>query len=354
MPKLTATLVNRLLENPEESVHHIKLVYVDDNTLTIVRKKMGADFIYIQKNKKLSHKNHLERIQKLVIPPAWNNVRITHLENGHLQAVGRDSKNRKQYKYHPLWSKVRNQTKFFRQHKFGENLSKIREKVNTALDLPEWNQEKIVALVIRIMDESNIRIGNISYAKNNKTYGLVTMRKKHLVHNQNKIRFEFVGKRGKEHKVTIRNKKLTRLIRQCEEIPGWELFQFYDENGQKQRVTSTMVNSFLSDLTGEHFTAKDFRTWSATVVFYETLVELKNHESFKLEKKIIMAYDAAASALGNTRNVCKKYYVHPEIVHQFKRDFTKISSSNSKSDYEFLSAAENQVMHLIKDYRPNI
>lgn len=194
--------------------------------------------------KPYSKSNDLQRIESLVIPPAWEDVQISILANGHLQATGRDAKARKQYRYHAIWNKIKNQTKFFKMTEFGQALPKIRSQVEKDIILKTWTKKKVLALVIKLMEETHIRIGNRYYAKKNKTYGLTTLRNKHVHLYKNKLQFQFVGKKGKEHKITLRNKKLIQLVIKCEEIPGWELFQFYDENGEKHHVDSTMINEY--------------------------------------------------------------------------------------------------------------
>lgn len=348
--------VTTILENPTEAMELANLVYVSENNLSIKRKKVGRGFTYLFKSgEKVTDKHILERIKSLVIPPAWTTVRISRLKKGHLQAVGRDEKNRKQYIYHPLWSKLRNQTKFFKMSSFGKKLPKIRKQVDIDLDLPKMNRRKVMALVIRLMEETHIRIGNAYYAKENKTYGLSTLRARHVKTSKNKMKFEFVGKKGKEHSVTIKNKQLVKLVNQCEEIPGWELFKFYDDDGNKQSIDSGMINEYIQEISGEQFSAKDFRTWSASKIFFETLYELGYTEDEKENKKnILQAYDAAATGLGNTRAVCREYYVHPQIVECYTDGgivnyFSGIKTADKK-DYASLSATEKKILKLISDY----
>jgi len=290
-----------------------------------------------------------------VIPPGWKDVKITHLAKGHLQAVGRDEKNRKQYLYHPLWSKIRNVTKFFKMAAFGKILPKIRKQVEKDLDAPGMTKAKVLALVVRLMEETHIRIGNDYYARKNKTYGLSTFRTRHVKVSNNRVKFEFIGKKGKEQSVNIRNRKLIKLINQCEEIPGWELFKFYDENGEKQSIDSGMINDYIREISEEIFSAKDFRTWSATKIFFETLCELGYTEDEKQNKKnILTAFDAAATGLGNTRVVCRNYYVHPQVVESYENGtiepyFKKIKDDQQK-DYTSLSDTEKVILKLIQDY----
>lgn len=347
--------VNLILNDPYEAIAMTNLRYISEGQLSIHRKKIGRGFSYIRKGEKISDSGTIERIKKLVIPPAWSEVRISHFKNGHLQVVGRDEKKRKQYLYHPQWSKIRNETKFFKMSAFGKILPNIRKKVDQDLDLPEMSQQKVLALIIRLMEETHIRIGNQYYAKQNKTYGLSTFRTRHLKTYKDRVKFEFIGKKGKEHSVTVKNKRLIKLINQCEEIPGWELFKFYDENGQKQVIDSGMINDYIHEISGNMFSAKDFRTWSASKIFFETLKELGYVEDEKQNKKnILEAFDAAATGLGNTRAVCRSYYVHPKIVTTYESGeivpyFQNIKQDTSKN-YASLSETEKSILKLIEDY----
>jgi DNA topoisomerase I len=347
--------IETLIKDPQEAASIANLVYFSETDLTIYRKKHGRGYIYKKGDKKISDSKELERFKSLVIPPAWKNVRIAHLPNAHLQVVGQDEKERKQYKYHPLWSELRNQTKFFKMISFGKTLPKIRKRVDEDLDLPDMNQRKVLALVIRLMEETHIRIGNAYYAKKNKTYGLSTLRSRHVKVSKNTMKFEFVGKKGKEHSVSVKNRKLIKLVNQCEEIPGWELFKFYDENGNKQAIDSSMINEYVQEISGNLFSAKDFRTWSASKIFFETLYEIGHLEEEKENKKALLeAFDAAAQGLGNTRTVCRSYYVHPQIVNNYESGeivnyFNKIKPTESKN-YASLTSSEKVLLDMISDY----
>ncbi len=351
--------INTLMSDPYEAIDFANLSYVSEEKLSIRRKKVGRGFSYIYKGERLRDEKTIKRIKSLVIPPAWQEVRITHLKKGHLQVVGRDESNRKQYIYHPTWSKLRNETKFFKMAAFGENLPKIRKQVDEDLDLPEMSRRKVLALILRLMEETHIRIGNQYYAKNNKTYGLSTFRSRHLKTYKNSIKFEFVGKKGIEHSVTLKNKKLIKLVNQCEEIPGWELFKFYDENGEKHAIDSGMINEYIHEISGNLFSAKDFRTWSATKIFFETLQELGYIAEEKQNKKnLLQAFDTSAEGLGNTRAVCRSYYVHPKVVNSYENGeiepyFNEIKSEE-KQDYISLSETEKVILKMIKDYEVNI
>ncbi|TVZ16053.1 DNA topoisomerase IB [Maribacter sp. MAR_2009_72] len=341
--------------DPQEIAEHMQLKYIERNKLSILRIKEKEKFQYIYKNKPLKKKKEINRIEKLVIPPAWQEVRIASISNAHLQAVGYDLKKRLQYRYHDLWLKVRNRTKFSRMAQFGEALPAIRKKVDEDLQLTGWPKDKVLALIIRLMEETHIRIGNEQYAKRNKTYGLSTLRTRHLKTTKNKLKFEFTGKKGKKHSITLNNKRLRRLVLQCEEIPGWELFQFYDEDGIKTGVESGMVNEYLQRISGQMFTAKDFRTWAGTIIFFESLAENEpTDDEAILKKNIISAFDRTADALGNTRNVCRKYYVHPFIVKEYeeKRLFKTLRTIDSEVQKEYQTAAEQVLLGCIQRYDP--
>ncbi|WP_040279772.1 DNA topoisomerase IB [Psychroserpens damuponensis] len=356
--KLTASLLKKIETNPESAIENLDLVYVNSRQLTILRKKKENEFSYHHHGNPILNPTHLERINALVIPPAWQQVKISILPNGHLQATGRDAKNRKQYRYHPIWNKVKNQTKFFRMAEFGSCLPKIRNQVEKDIIQTTWTRTKVLALVIKLMEETHIRIGNDYYAKKNKTYGLTTLRNKHVHLFKNQLKFEFVGKKGKKHSITLKNKKLIKLVSNCEELPGWELFQFYDEFGEKQSVDSTMVNDYLKSITGKSFTAKDFRTWSASVICFESLMDFKKPLSEEqIKTNINAALNATAKALGNTRNVCKKYYVHPIVIDTYQKNklhdvFTTIDTAPIITAH--LTPTEHSVLELIKSYKPVI
>jgi len=352
---LTPDQINGLLNDPEQTAKIADLIYLSEDKLSIERKKWGRGYVYKLNGNKISDNHELDRYKKLVIPPAWRDVKISQLKNGHLQVVGLDEKSRKQYKYHPIWSQLRNQTKFFKMNAFGKALPKIRKQIAKDLGEQKMSERKILALVLRLMEETHIRIGNEYYAAKNKTYGLSTLRTKHVKTTKSKLTFEFVGKKGKEHSVSVSDKKLIKLVNQCEEIPGWELFKFYDESGQKQTVDSTMINTYIQDLSGSNFTAKDFRTWGASKIYFETLYDIGYKEDNKdNEKAILEAIDAAADQLGNTRAVCRNYYVHPFITKNYENGdivpyFKKIKR-NKPIDPSSLSSAEKVMLKLISDY----
>ncbi len=352
---LKSTQVQKILKDPIKAAEFAELIYITEEGLTIKRHRHGKGFYYTDSEKKISNKKDIARFKSLIIPPAWNNVLITPIQNGHLQVVGKDEKQRKQYRYHPNWNKIRNETKFFKMAAFGNVLPEIRKQVAKDLQLPKMTKRKCLALIISLMEETHIRIGNEFYAKNNKSYGLSTLRNKHLNQKKNELSFNFVGKKGKKHSITLENKKLQKLVIQCKEIPGWELFQYYDEDGEHHSIDSGMVNDYIHEISGDLFSAKDFRTWAASNIFFETLSDLeKPNAEAEIKKNILEAYDAAAKGLGNTRTVCKKYYVHPSIPTKYEngeleKHFSAAKKSIKKNSW--LSNSELTLLHLISDYK---
>jgi DNA topoisomerase-1 len=353
-----ANLMNQLIKTPHLVIDKLDLAYVNDHQLTIVRCREGEEFVYKKNGRHVKNKKEIERFNSLVLPPAWQNVRITDLTNGHLQAIGTDDKNRKQYRYHPRWNMIRNQTKFYKIAEFGSKLPLIRKQVDQDLEQKEWSKEKVTALVIRLMEETHIRIGNEKYAKDNKSYGLSTLRKRHININKNTLRFEFIGKKGKQHTITTKNKQLVKLVSRCEEIPGQQVFKYYDANGEKKILDSHMVNEYLHQISGEYFSAKDFRTWAASIIFFESLIDLGiTTDEKEIKKNILSAFDCTAEALGNTRNVCRNYYVHPLLISTYEDgsigkyfDMVKKSRSNKK----YFSRTETVFSELIENYQINL
>ena len=352
---LKATEVKKILTDPIKTAEVANLIYVTEEHLTIERHKRGKGYFYLLNGEKIACKDEISRFKSLVIPPAWANVRITPLKNGHLQVVGYDVKERKQYRYHPSWNQIRNKTKFFKMEAFGKMLPKIREQVERDLKLPGMGKRKCLALILALMEETHIRIGNECYAKSNKTYGLSTLRNRHLQVDDKSIVFNFIGKKGKKHNVKLENKRLKRLVLQSKEIPGWELFQYYEKDGTHHSIDSGMVNDYIREISGDIFSAKDFRTWSASKIFLETLSTLEEPANkTELNKQIIEAYDAAASGLGNTRTVCKKYYVHPALPIQYedgslRNTFKKIHENNGLIDY--LTSSERVLLNILSKYK---
>lgn len=298
-----------------------QLVYVSDKEAGINRIKKGNNFSYIHNNTTLKDKEKLERIKKLVLPPAWENVWICYHDNGHLQATGYDTKNRKQYRYHVLWHALRNETKFHHLYEFGKALPRLREKVEADMQLKELSEKKVLATVISLMERTYIRVGNAEYEKMNGSFGLTTLKDKHVKIEGDKISFAFKGKRGISHNINLKNKRLAKAVKDCRDIPGKELFQYYTANGERRAIDSSMLNNYIKEAAGERFSAKDFRTWAGSLHMLRSLKVLEKAENAsKRKSNIVAALNEVSIKLGNTRTVCKKYYVHPGIINLYEKD----------------------------------
>jgi DNA topoisomerase I len=306
--------------DPVESAEAIGLCYVTDNQPGFQRRKRGKAFVYFDVDgNRIEDEAEVNRIRSLGIPPAYEDVWICPLANGHLQATGRDAKGRKQYRYHPLWRQVRDQTKFTRMIAFSEALPLIRQRIEHDLNLRGLPKEKVLAAVLRLMELTRIRVGNEEYARSNESYGLTTLRDEHVDIAGSKIQFQFRGKSGVEHTIDLKDKRLAKIVKQCQDLPGQELFQYIDENGEQQIVSSTDVNNYLREISGQDFTAKDFRTWGGTVLAAAELFDLGRCTSQTATKKnIVQAIKSVASYLGNRPATCRKYYVHPAILAAYQ------------------------------------
>ena len=317
--KLPKRKIRSIINDPEKTAGAVNLVYVHDSQDGIRRIRKGKGFFYTYGDNRVNDKATLQRIKSLVIPPAWENVWICNLANGHLQATGLDTKKRKQYKYHPLWNSLRNHTKYYRLLDFGRSLSDIRQQLDKDLSLPGLPVEKVLALVVKLMEKTSIRIGNNFYEKLYGSFGLTTLKDKHVVIKGNQLQFVFRGKKGVEHNISLKSKKLSALVKKCRDIPGKELFQYYDETGTRRPIDSGMVNEYIKKLSCSDFSAKDFRTWSGTVQAFLAFKECSSFETeTECKKKIVEVLDTVAKQLGNTRTVCKKYYVHPALISLYE------------------------------------
>jgi DNA topoisomerase I len=345
--------IKKVANDPEKTAHAVNLEYVTDDSPGISRKKNGKTFIYFFGDKKISDTEELLRIKSLVLPPAWEKVWICRLPNGHLQATGFDARNRKQYRYHPLWNALRNQTKFYRMIEFGKCIPGLREQVKKDLALPGMPREKILATVVSLMEHTNIRVGNNVYEKLYGSFGLTTLKDNHITIKGNQIKFSFRGKKGIMHEITLKNKKLASIVQKAKEIPGKELFQYYGDDGQRHAIDSGMVNTYIKEITGLDFTAKDFRTWAGTV---NALVACKEagvtEDQAATKKKVVEILDKVAEQLGNSRTICKKYYVHPLILSLYEsagleKYFTQQSSTGS--DVAGLNEDEQTVLKILQN-----
>lgn len=307
-----------LVHDTARSAECIHLTYVNDSEPGISRRKRGSGFSYHLEGKLVRDKEVLRRIRGLVLPPAWRSVWICSRPDGHLQATGIDAAGRKQYRYHPLWNSLRSQTKFYHMQDFGRALPLIRQQLKRDLALPGLQQRKVLATIVMLMQCTCIRIGSALYEKLYGSYGLTTLKDKHVSIDGTVIHFSFKGKKGVYQDITLKSKKLAGIVKQCRDIPGKELFQYYDEAGRRHTVDSGMVNSYIKEISNGHFSAKDFRTWAGTLHALEAFRELGPATSVtETKKNIIRALDMVAGHLGNTRAVCKKYYVHPLVIDKY-------------------------------------
>jgi DNA topoisomerase I len=259
----------------------------------------------------------LTRIRTLAIPPAWTDVWICPSPKGHLQATGRDARGRKQYRYHARWREVRDETKYERLIAFGEALSAIRAWTERDLALPGLPRAKVLATVVQLLEKTLIRVGNDEYARENNSFGLTTMRDRHVKVNGSTVRFAFRGKSGRRHAIDLRNRRLAAIVKRCRDLPGYELFQYVDEDGTRQVIDSSDVNEYLREITGEDFTAKDFRTWAGTMLAARALGELPSETTTEAKKNLVKAIEAVAGLLGNTKSVCRKCYIHPAVIDAY-------------------------------------
>ena len=314
-PKSTAEVSDALADSTA-SARAARLRYVSDDIPGISRRRAGRGFTYLdERGYRVHDREVLARIKSLGIPPAWRDVWICPFPNGHLQATGRDDRGRKQYRYHPRWKQVRDDAKYGRMIAFGKALPGIRRQVARDLARQELGKEKVLATIVRLLETTFIRVGNEEYAKENGSYGLTTMRDRHIEIKGAKLEFAFMGKSSRKHKIVLTDRRLARIVRRCQELPGQELFQYLDDNGERRTVSSEDVNEYLREITGEDFTAKDFRTWAGTVLAAMALGELSSFDTEAAAKaNIRQAIESVAGKLGNTPTICRKCYVHPEIV----------------------------------------
>ena len=296
-----------------------RLHYSSDGNPGIRRQRRGKGFVYLSPDQqRVKDAETLSRIKRLAIPPAWEEVWICPLENGHIQATGRDARGRKQYRYHERWREQRDENKFARILNFARALPKIRRRVRRDLKRRGLPREKVLATIVRLLEGTLIRVGNDEYARANHSYGLTTMRNGHVTVSGEKLRFSFRGKSGKQHEISLHDPQLARIVKRCQEMPGQELFAYEDENGDVRDVGSQDVNDYLRGIAGDEFTAKDFRTWAGTVLAAVALREFETvTQQKRIKKHIVQATEAVAKLLGNTPTVCRKCYVHPEIFESY-------------------------------------
>jgi DNA topoisomerase-1 len=306
--------------HPTESAEAAGLRYVSDTMPGISRKRAGKGFSYVGPDgKRITDKQELARIRSLAIPPAYADVWICPHPNGHIQATGRDARGRKQYRYHPRWREVRDETKFSRMLAFSRVLPTIRGRVQQDLARPGLPREKVIATVVRLLECTGIRVGNDEYARTNDSFGLTTLRDHHVRINGSKLLFDFRGKGGKNHAVEMTDRRLARIVARCQDMPGETLFQYQDADGTTQTIDSADVNQYVREIAGQEFTAKDFRTWVGTIEAVGELQKLGPAPTQREAKSTILkAIDKVAERLNNTRAICRKYYVHPAVFETYQ------------------------------------
>jgi DNA topoisomerase I len=302
-----------------EAAHQAHLRYISTDVPGISRCRSGKNFFYKSPDaKRITDDETLARIRSLVIPPAWTNVWICAAANGHIQAIGRDARGRKQYRYHPRYRAVRDEAKYDRMMAFAKALPHIRRRTATDLAKPGLPREKVLAAIVRVMEKTLIRVGNEEYAKQNKSFGLTTIHNRHATVRGKKIHFEFRGKSGVEHEIDLEDPRLAKIVRKCQDLPGEELFGYLNEDGRVVDVNSADVNEYLREIAGDHFTAKDYRTWAGTVLAATALKEIEAFDSkAQAKKNVLRAIERVAKRLGNTTAVCRKCYIHPAIIDSY-------------------------------------
>ncbi|WP_395740879.1 DNA topoisomerase IB [Prosthecobacter sp.] len=341
---------------PLTSARQAGLRYVLDDQPGITRRRKGGGFVYkLPKGQPLRNAQTLRRIRSLVIPPAWTDVWICPLSNGHIQATGRDARRRKQYRYHPRWMAVRDASKYERMLAFGAVLPRIRRRVAADLRSHGLTRQKVMATIVRLLETTLIRVGNDEYAQQNGSYGLTTLQNNHARVKGSQITFSFKGKSGMFHEIGLRDPRLARLVRRCQELPGQHLFGYLDDNGAVHQVTSDDVNAYLREIAGEEFSAKDFRTWAGTVLAATALRELATFASAtEARRNITQAVKAVAKMLGNTAAVCRRCYIHPVILDLYAAGQTIPPRRLPPAPHPpaRLSADEIAVMSLLRSKKP--
>lgn len=332
-----------------------KLTYVNDTMPGIARRQKGDRYEYIDpKGSLIDDGATLERIRRLALPPAYQHVWICPRPNGHLQATGIDTKGRKQYRYHANWNAARSETKFHRMIAFGEKLPLLRKQLQQDLKQRTLSKEKVIAIALSVMEQTLIRVGNAAYEKEYGSYGLTTLKNRHVKAQGDALRFSFKGKKGIYHDITLRDRRLTRLVKACRELPGKELFQYLDEAGDRHSIDSGMVNTYLQETMGDEFSAKDFRTWAGTTNALRLLIELEPCSSDKEAKKNVnTVLDEVAHRLGNTRTVCRKHYVHPQLLEAYEcqdlNPYIKRRNRFKQSSPTGLDGVEKMLLAFLKE-----
>jgi len=352
--QLSETLGSELHGDMALSAQAARLRYMQDDKPGFGRKRTAKGFRYVDtQGRPIKDEKQLARIRSLAIPPAWEKVWICPYANGHLQATGYDARQRKQYRYHKAWRAIRDEAKFEHIIDFALHLPAIRERIDADLAQPGLTRDKVLALVVSLLETTMIRVGNDEYARSNRSFGLTTLRNRHVEVNGGRIAFRFKGKSRVEHAIEIQNARLARLVRKIKELPGQELFQYIDDDGKRHAIDSSDVNDYLKRITGRDYTAKDFRTWSGTVHTFHALWTAGPCENESQAKQhVLAAISAAASRLGNTPSICRKCYVHPLIIDTYMAGklFSSMPKHPRSQHRDTWQAAEQNVLALLQRY----
>lgn len=339
----------------KDVLNGVKLRYVNDSKPGFTRKLQGKHFAYFdKKDQRITDEKVIDRINKIVIPPAWKRVWISPYANGHMQATGFDARGRKQYRYHQFWNELKQQEKFSHVLDFAAALPRIRRHIDEGLDLKGLPKEKVMATVIWLLEHTLIRVGNIEYKEENNSYGLTTLTNRHVHIQSSNVDFSFVGKSGVKHKVHVSDKKIANIIRRCQDLPGQDLFEYIDEDGKPNDITSHDINEYLKKVTGKDITAKDFRTWGGTVAAADLLDEAGIASEAKgAEKTITQTVKSVAEHLRNKPATCKKYYIHPTIFEAYSNGYVISNIKDKLEEGDFkkingLNTKENEVVLLLK------
>ena len=350
----TAATMPSATPDPVASAKAAGLRYTTDTRPGFRRVRRGRNFTYVDADgRAIRTATELARIKALVIPPAWRDVWVCPDPRGHLQATGRDARGRKQYRYHPRWREVRDETKYDRMIGFAQALPAIRRTTGEHMRRQGLPREKVLATVVQLLEKTLIRVGNDEYARANRSYGLTTLRDTHVAFKGERVRFSFRGKSGVEHEIDLNDRRLARIVKQCRDLPGYDLFQYYDENGERQAVGSEEVNAYLKEITCQDLTSKDFRTWAGTVLAAQLLREFEAFGSTTQAKKnIVAAVENVAKKLGNTKAVCRRCYIHPAILDAYL-DGTMLEIINQRAlkvsrAVDRLTGMERSVLALLR------
>jgi DNA topoisomerase I len=338
---------NNISEEIIQSLRKNKLVYVTSEKKGFTRKEKNGQFIYLDTaGKEIKSEEVLHRIKALVIPPAWTDVWICPKENGHIQVTGLDAKGRKQYRYHTDWQKFRNETKFDKLYQFGKKLNNLRKQIQKDLRRKNIDKQKVTALALSVMENTFIRVGNAAYEKENGSYGLTTLKNRHIRFDHGIAIFKFVGKKGVKRMVQMRHRSLINLLKKVKDLPGQEIFQYYDADNNLHSLNSSDINHYLKEHMKEDFTCKDFRTWGGCVCALQHLLEDAGEQSSP--KSLPALIDKVAERLGNTRTVCKKYYIHPQLLLRYENGEMSQLFPSGKVKTDDFNAVEKAFLNFLK------